>query len=147
MYVITTITNNGYRCGCCSHTNDDVDYVETLEDALARMPTSVAAATAGNDTLSVEIRDGASGETIAEGTLTWYGSRSNGYRPTRWYGYTPDGKFDDFDGALEVEGLRETWAQVTFRLDADSRKRQAEKLEAEIKQKQTELDRLRQAQS
>jgi hypothetical protein len=148
MYVITTVTNNGYRCGCCSHTDDDVDYVETLEDALARMPASVAAATAAHaDTLGVEIRDGASGETVAEGSLTWYGGRSNGYRPTRWHGYTPDGKFDDYDGALEVNGVRETWAQVSARLDADKRKRDAEKLEAEIKQKQSELDRLRQAQS
>lgn len=94
-YIVKRDLNNGYRCGCCKYSWDDVEVVDTLEEALAFVP--VENDGKGDSVLDeVEVTDGADGEMIAWGRMSRpYLGRSYDYQATRWTGYRPDtGSFE-----------------------------------------------------
>jgi hypothetical protein len=78
-YVVTRSASNGYRCVCCKHTTEDVEWLEDRESALAQVPRTHSSSSF-YELLSVEVRDGSTGEVIAFAELEYLGTRAESYR-------------------------------------------------------------------
>lgn len=142
MYKVVTINNNGYRC-CCSCHFDNQEFYSSLEEALERVPTQHPQ---GNDFGELEeiyvydmvkLDSGKIEEKeIASGQLVWLSSR---YSVQRWFGHKNGVPFEEIKGLTPEEiKLNETWEQIQSRF-------KREKLELEIKKKEKELEELRQS--
>ena len=130
-YSVTTTRNNGYRCGCCHRSWDSTDWIEDRAEALEQVPTGY-----GDPELeSVEVRDGATGEIIAEGSLEHAGGRAEAYSFSRWYGHVDGVKFESTEGGEPGE----TWAQILERIEVRRREREIAKATAEIEASQKRL--------
>lgn len=124
-YIVQTTTNNGYRCGCCYRSWEDTKIVDTLEEALEYVPTELETDALGGELEEVEVKDGATGELIAWGRLSYpRGRKADLYKASRWSGYRGDEKFDSHSD--------EEWKEIT-------RKIEREKLESQIRSEETKL--------
>lgn len=97
VYYVRTTHNNGYYCGCCSHSWDNTESYETLEEAISKVPqiadTLDTTITRGDYVLEkIKIEDGATGQEIACWSVSPIKMQKQIYY---WniYGYRPDGPF------------------------------------------------------
>lgn len=146
-YHITKEFSNGYRCGCCSHSWDSEEWVDTLEEALLQVPTELVdgephAFNGDFEIVKVEVKNGATGENEAWGSAHWsqgYG-RGSGYDYTHWTGYRPDtGGFDVvYSGRTKVTDR--TWDECIGELREKNRARELAKAERELADAQKRVE-------
>jgi len=120
--------SNGYRCGCCARDWEHSEWVDTLQEALEKVPVELIDGdplqfNGDMEVTKVTVVDGSTGEEVARATAHWstgYG-RYSGYNFTCWSGFRPDvGSFETvYKGRAKVE---ETWLEVL----EDLREKQAQ---------------------
>lgn len=146
---ITTETTNGYRCGCCCSTWEDSSWVDTLEEALAQVPTELVDGQPHSFNGDIEIKsvtviDGSTGEKIAWGTARWstgYG-RYSGYDYTCWSGYRPDsGPFEAVYKGQKTR-LDKSWSELTEELNEKRRQKELDKAKRELEEVQSKINKL-----
>lgn len=140
--------SNGYRCGCCAYTWDYDSWVDTLEEALAQVPTELIdgephAFNGDAELASVEIIDGSTGEKAAWGKASWsqgYG-RGSGYQYTKWTGYRPDtGGFEAvYKGRERTE---ETWEDLIAALASAHQAQELKKAERALAEAKAKIEQL-----
>jgi hypothetical protein len=134
-YVVQREFFNGYRCSCCQRYWDDTTIVKTLDEALEYVPLENDGE---SDSVleSVEVTDGATGDLIAWGRLSYpqFG-RYSGYGATRWVGCRGGEKFDS-------AGSDEEWAAQLADIERGIRQQELDKAKAELAKAQEKVDRL-----
>jgi len=147
-YQIEITYSNGYRCGCCARDWEYNEEVDTLEEALERVPIDLVDGqplmfNGDMEVTKVSVTD-PEGEEIAFASALWsqgYG-RYSGYSFTRWGGYRPDsGGFESVydSGRKRVE---QSWSEVTTDLSEQQRKKDLEKAERDLAEAQSRIARL-----
>lgn len=120
---VEKVNRNDYRCGCCFRSwADSEEWKDTLEEALAELPTEFPEEGEYGGLHSITITDGATGEKVAWGEVTWpwgYG-RGSGYAYTRWSGFRPDtGVFEVIVKGKQGSPVTDkTWDEVVAELAA-----------------------------
>jgi hypothetical protein len=138
-YQVTKTRSNGYRCSCCRHDWEESEWYETLEEALAELPTSIYVG--DGETTEIEIIDGSTGEKVAWGTALWSTGyeRYSGYNFTNWRGYRPD------TGAFSVvydrngKEIDRTWEDVTAELREDQRRKELSQAQRDLEDAQKRI--------
>lgn len=76
---------NGYRCSCCKNTHESAHWVDTLDEALAELPTEFPPENDGG-TISVTVKDGSTGKEVASSKVSFAPAwqRGDGYKFTGW---------------------------------------------------------------
>lgn len=139
-YSVKKTTNNGYRCSCCTHQWDDTEWYDDRVEALAQCPITHVGQPE-YELVAVEVIDGSNGDTIAEGTLTWHGTRSQKYQFERWYGHVDGIAFDEVRGGNQGE----TWAQLIVRVNTERAAQKVADAERVLAAAQRDLDAARTA--
>lgn len=134
--------NNGYRCGCCHQSWDhDPEWFDSREEALEKIPRTMPVETEWGGLERIEVIDGSTGETIAEGRLEWpfgYGKSAN-YQASHWYGWIepeedqPRIYFEDF------KGPGETWEASVDILKENHRALKEREAQRKLEEAQREL--------
>jgi len=143
-YHIKKTTYNGFRCPCCQKTNTSTWLVNTLEEALAEIPTEFPIDGEGCP-LEIVITDTLEGHDIATSQLSFppFWSREALYQYTRWDLYISketdrglelrliiDGSRYDVDTPLKFITDR-PWAQLCDEIKEQKRSRDIAKAEAD----------------
>lgn len=147
-YKIDSTSYNGYRCSCCTSSGTDEKWIDTLEEALDKLPKSFPVESEYGGEIEVEITDGATGKVVASSIVDWppVYSRGTGYTYTRWRLNLPDAETQEQiitgrrDLAPESEEAPpplnlvtdKTWAQILAELEQKAKARAIEKAEAEL---------------
>lgn len=84
-FLIEKTWYNGYRCSCCERTYESSEWVDTLEESLAVLPTEFPPENDGG-TLSVIVKDGSTGKEVASSKVSFAPNwqRGDAYRYTTW---------------------------------------------------------------
>lgn len=144
-YQITKTTSNGYRCGCCQRDWTDSEWVDTLEEALEKVPIALVDGEPHQfngdlEVTRVEVVDGSTGEQVAWASTTWsvgYG-RYSGYDYTRWAGFRPDsGSFEVVYSGRNL--IDKTWDEVTDELKGKHHEAERKKAERDLEDAQKRL--------
>jgi len=140
-YVVQQEFFNGYRCSCCQRHWNDTKIVDTLEEVLEYVPLENSGESDGESILdvvleSVEVKDGATGELIAWGRLSYpqFG-RYSGYKATRWVGWRGDERFDS-------AGSDKEWEAQLAEIRESVRREKLREAEAELATAQAKVNRL-----
>jgi len=82
---LTRTWYNGYRCSCCQHTSSSDWWVDTIEEALAELPTEFPPENDGGY-ISVTVKDGSTGKEVASSKVSFapVWQRGDGYKFTGW---------------------------------------------------------------
>jgi len=82
---VETVWYNGYRCSCCDRTHESSHWVDTIEEALAELPTEFPPENDGG-TISVTVKDGSTGKEVASSKVSFapVWQRGDGYKYTAW---------------------------------------------------------------
>jgi hypothetical protein len=90
-YRVETEWYNGYRCSCCTSRRTDGWFVDTLEEALAELPTEFPVEDEGG-LVRVTVTDGATGKRVAESLVSFapVWQRGDGYKFTGWSLYVDE---------------------------------------------------------
>jgi len=145
-FQVTETHNNGYRCGCC-HWSDDraPKWYESREEALEQVPRTMPGETEWGGLESIEVIDGSTGETIAEGRLSWpigYGKSAN-YQATRWYGWIDPGDDQPLIHFEDFKGPGETWEDSINILKEKHRALKEREAQRKLEEAQRELTQYR----
>jgi hypothetical protein len=135
-YLITTTTNNGYRCSCCKNTWDSTHWVEGREEALAEVSTTLP--DIGECELEgVTVTDGTTGQVIAEGFLDYGGgTKADLYRYSRWHGHIDGVRFEHITGVESGE----SWDDLMRRLRRTAAENKVKAAEAELERLKKKLE-------
>lgn len=135
-YHVEKTFNNGYRC-CCHRTWESDEWLEDRAAALAEVPREHKHS--DGELEKIEVRDGTTGEVIAQGQLEWCGGRGYMYNHYRWSGYIDDEPFEDIHGAKPGE----TWVMLASRVRKEIAEAKLKEAEAKLKAAEQEADYLR----
>jgi len=141
-YILTKTTANGYRCSCCTDNWEDTEWYDTLEEALAEIPTTSIPCTADFETTAIEIKNGATGEVVAWAKMEWstgFGKYS-GSDFTRWHGETdPITSFEIIHNKQGVAITNKTWEQCLDELRREYGERKLKEYKQEVARMVTDL--------
>jgi len=142
-YVIEKTASNGYRCGCCKRTWTDTAWEDDRDKALETVPLEPVFGE-GYELEEVEVKDGATGEVVAQGDLTtppvW--CRGAAYEYSHWHGWRGEEHFDVLLGGDKQPVIDKTWEECWEEVRAKGEARRRQKAEQKLKEAQAELAKL-----
>lgn len=167
-YLIETTDSNGYRCSCCGRSNTRSYLVDTLEEALQKLPTEFPTEGEFGGRTRVTIKNGGTGKLVAESKVSFapVWQRGDGYKFTGWslfideeevpsrgtyidqiiHGCNRIKENDEEPEPLQLIADR-TWSQLCDELQEARRQKDIREAEAQMAEAQKKLNTLRGATS
>lgn len=144
-FLVKKTHHNGYRCCCARDWEDDGEWFDAREEALAQIPREIPKDDGDGGLKSVVVVDGSTGKEIASVSLDWssgYG-RGSGYQATLWSGWIEPGGDEAQIHLHEFKGPGETWSESIDIIREKDRVRREKEATQKLEAAQKELEHLK----